>query len=138
MGKSRVAPTKSTTMPRLELIAALVSTKMGAMLKEELMIDGLKDTYWVDSMIVLGYIQNDVKRFRTFVSNRTRKIRDYTGKDKWRYVNTHANPADGASRGLSVHDTDNVNRWLRKHGRLVMSVAGYQTLTQKSCRQSSK
>ena len=63
-GKSRVAPLKSVTIPRLELTAATVSAKLGAMLTEELKIPNLVDVYWSDSMITLDYIQNDVKRFR--------------------------------------------------------------------------
>ena len=113
IGKSRVVPSKPTTIPRLELTAALVSAKITAMVKDELDIDGLSETYWVDSMIVLGYIQNDVRRFRTFVANRVKKIRNFSRKEQWTYVNTKDNPADDASRGLTVDDSDKVDRWFK-------------------------
>ena len=113
IGKSRVVPSKPTTIPRLELTAALVSAKITAMVKDELDIDGLSETYWVDSMIVLGYIQNDVRRFRTFVANRVKKIRDFSRKEQWTYVNTKDNPADDASRGLTVDDSYKVDRWFK-------------------------
>ena len=96
-GKSRVAPVKSVTIPRLELTAATVSTKIGAMLKEELQLSNMHDYYWTDSKISLGYICNDVKRFRIFVANRAAKIRAYTSKEQWQYVDTKENPADHAS-----------------------------------------
>ena len=111
MGKSRVVPNKSTTVPRMELVAALVSSKVVAMLTEELDIPDLDATFWTDSNVVLGYIHNDVKRFRTFVANRAKKIRSLTNKDQWNYINTDHNPADDASRGLSVQDSEKVKRW---------------------------
>ncbi len=111
MGKSRVVPTKATTTPRLELTAALVSAKVAAMLKEELDIADLSETFWTDSMIVLGYIQNVTKRFRTYVANRIRKIHNLTKTEQWRHVDKHDNPADDTSRGLRMSDTAKVKRW---------------------------
>ena len=54
MGKSRVAPLKITTIPRLELTAAVVSAKVGVMLQEELNYANLKQFFWTDSKVVLG------------------------------------------------------------------------------------
>ena len=112
-GKSRVSPTKSITIPRLELTAATVSVKLGAMIKAELK-QNLTDFYWSDSMIALGYIMNDTKRFRVFVANRCQKIRSYTDKNQWNHVESKQNPADHASRGISVTETEKVNHWI--HG----------------------
>ena len=111
MGKARVVPKNAPTIPRLELTASLASAKVSALLVEELDIDNLTVRFWVDSMIVLGYIQNDVKRFRTYVANRSKKIRNMTKKECWRHVLTDENPADDASRGLAVSDTEKVDRW---------------------------
>ena len=114
MAKSRVVPKGAPTMPRLELSSSYTSAEVATLLLDELDIDGLVARFWVDSMIVLGYIRNDTKRFRTYVANRVKKIRDMTEKDAWSYVSTDDNPADDASRGLSVHDTAKVDRWF--HG----------------------
>ena len=67
--KSRVAPLKSVTMPRLELTAGTVSVKVAALVSEELDFPDLTVTYWTDSTIVLGYIANEEKRFRTCVAS---------------------------------------------------------------------
>lgn len=69
-GKARVAPTKVTTIPRLELSAAVVATRTGDLLKRELELDAICEYYWTDSKVVLGYINNDAQRFHVFVANR--------------------------------------------------------------------
>ena len=97
-----MAPTKVTTIPRLELTAAVVSVKASCLLKRELDYDNCEEFFWTDSKVVLGYIHNEARRFHTFVSNRVQFIRDKTNIEKWGYVPTDHNPADLASRGLTV------------------------------------
>ena len=45
MGKSRVAPTRITTIPRLKLTAAVVSAKFAKMVQEELNYANLKQYF---------------------------------------------------------------------------------------------
>lgn len=97
IGKARVSPTKVTTIPRLELTAAVVSVSISNMLREELRIVDGKEYFWTDSKVVLGYINNDARRFHTFVANWVQKICHCTNPQQWRYVPTDENPADGAS-----------------------------------------
>ena len=59
MGKARVNPLKTVSIPRLELTAALVSAKVNDLMKCELEYDIKKETFWTDSQITLGYIGND-------------------------------------------------------------------------------
>ena len=58
--------------------------------------------YWTDSSIVLRYIRNTSKRFKTSVSNRLQVIHDASSPYQWRNVPTKLNPADLASRDLFV------------------------------------
>ncbi len=109
MGKARVAPTKVTTIPRLELSAAVVATRTGDLLKRELELDGICEYYWTDSKVVLGYINNDARRFHVFVANRIQQIRTSTEPSQWRYVASDQNPADHASRGLTVKELTESN-----------------------------
>ena len=76
VGKSRVAPLKQVSIPRLELTAAVVSVKVSAMLQEELDYKSIEEIYWTDSKVVLGYINNDARRFHVIVANRVQQIRD--------------------------------------------------------------
>lgn len=104
MAKSRVAPIKVTTIPQLELAAAVVSVTASNTVKEELSLSDAVEYFWTDSKVVLGYINNEARRFHTFVSNRIQKIHLSSSPQQWRYVSTSDNPADFASRGLSARE----------------------------------
>ncbi len=104
MAKSRVAPLKLTTVPRLELAAAVVSVEISSVLKKELDYTVIEETFWTDSKVVLGYISNEARRFHTFVANRVQRIRHSTTVEQWKYIPTDENPADHASRGLTVRE----------------------------------
>ena len=112
MSKSRVAPQKVVTIPRLELTAATLSVKMSLFLKEELGLKINREYFWTDSRVVLGYINNDARRFHVFVANRVQLIREATEPDQWFYVKSEDNPADHASRGLTASGITN-STWLQ-------------------------
>ena len=61
----------------------------------------------------MNYMRSNDKRFHTFVANRVAIIHDGSSPSQWRYVNTEANPADDASRGLAVDSLIKKNRWIR-------------------------
>lgn len=112
LGKARVTPLKSITIPRLELTAAVLATRVDQMLKSELQLQLSPSVFWTDSTSVLKYIRNEDKRFHTFVANRISTIREITEVSQWRYVNTKENPADLASRGLKVDGLLHGGKWI--------------------------
>ena len=101
MSKSRLAPLKKITVPRLELAAAAMSVRVNKILKAELSLPVDKVSFWTDSMTVLRYIQQENKRFHTYVGNRVSYIRNDSSPSQWNYVDTKSNPADDLSRGMS-------------------------------------
>ncbi|KAG7496410.1 hypothetical protein JOB18_018512 [Solea senegalensis] len=109
IGKARVAPSKVVTIPRLELTAAVVSSAISSMLREELELKVDQEFFWTDSKVVLGYIANESRRFHVFVANRVQRIRETTDPAQWYHIDTDQNPADHASRGLKVADLINSN-----------------------------
>ena len=112
MAKSRVTPLKPVTIPRLELTAALVSSKISCMLRKELEYTPIEEVFWIDSKTVLGYLNNDARRFHVFVGNRVQEIRERTSPRQWHYVGTKSNPADIASRGAGAQELlDNPLWW---------------------------
>ena len=102
MGKARVAPLKPATIPRMELTAATMASRMDTLLRKELQMELADSVFWTDSTSVLKYINNKTARFRTFVANRVAAIVKVSHAHQWRYVNSVNNPADMASRGLTV------------------------------------
>ena len=102
MGKSRVTPLKCVTIPRLELAAAVLSVRMSEQLKRELDMKIVDEVFWSDSKVVLGYINNNAKRFQVYVANRIQEIRNKSSVKQWKFVNSKVNPADDATRGLSA------------------------------------
>ena len=113
IAKSRVAPLKKVSIPRLELTAATMMIRINNMLMKELQMH-IDDVYfWTDSQIVLRYIMNESSRFQTFVANRVEVIRDGSDVSQWNYVPTQINPADDCSRGLSLEKLLNSEAWFR-------------------------
>ena len=70
IAKTRVAPIKQLTLPQLELMAALVATRLG-----KFVIDSLENLYnnisvhlWSDSQVVLHWIYSE-KKLKQFVAH---------------------------------------------------------------------
>ncbi|XP_028317687.1 uncharacterized protein LOC114472566 [Gouania willdenowi] len=112
IGKARVTPLKPVTIPRLELTAATVSVKMDTVMTTELDLDLKDSVFWTDSTSVIQYLKNETARYRTFVANRVATIRESSNISQWRYVNTFVNPADFASRGLTVEAFLKEKTWI--------------------------
>jgi len=112
VSKSRLAPVKTMSIPRLELSAAVLAVRLYQMITTESTLHMSKSTFWTDSTIVLQYIRNMDKRFQTFVANRLAIIQEVTNTEQWRHVPSKENPADDLSRGLSDH----AERWMQGPG----------------------
>lgn len=113
MGKARVSPLKPITIPRMELAAAVTSVRVSQMLRRELTLPVDEEVFWTDSQVVKAYINNEARRFHTYVANRVQQIRDHTSPTQWKYVESQNNPADDASRGLSPKSLLQTSRWLQ-------------------------
>lgn len=125
--RSRVAPIKYVSVPRLELTAAVMAARLSSMILLELEVG--RTFYWCDSQTVLRYIRNDTRRFKAFVANRVSVILDLTDVDQWHYVSTHDNPADEASRGQLIDDFLTNKRWIHGPRFLYQSGSDWGTLT---------
>ena len=113
IGKSRNAPIKSVSLPRLELQGALLAARIDSAVRSELDFQFDKVVFWSDSMITLNYIKNENRRFQTFVANRVSEIRELTHPDQWKHCPGKINPADDVSRGLEMDDFLKNDRWLK-------------------------
>ncbi|XP_028407859.1 uncharacterized protein LOC114530488 [Dendronephthya gigantea] len=98
IGKAKLAPSHATTIPRLELCAAVLAVEITELVLEELPIKASSVTYYSDSKVILGYILNETRRFYVYVANRVQRIRKSSSPHQWRYVATDLNPATVRSR----------------------------------------
>ena len=111
ISKARVAPLKFMTIPRLELNAAVLATRLGSQIIKEHDIKFGKAFYWTDSTTVLSWIQSRNCRFNSYVGNRVGEIFETTSPEHWNYVPSASNPADDASRGLDPSEFKVDHRW---------------------------
>ncbi|GIX68485.1 reverse transcriptase [Caerostris darwini] len=108
--RSRVAPLKSISISRLELLGCCIGLRLAKTICTDLEeLGGIPVYYWSDSMNCLYWIKND-EQWATFVMNRVKEIRTGSESLQWNYVPGNLNPADLPSRGCSVN-TLIARRW---------------------------
>ena len=112
LAKSRVAPPKRVTIPRLELTAATIAVNLWKTIQRELNLQDVKDVFfWTDSTIVLQYILNTERSFKTFVANRVATIHEASSPSQWHHISSESNPADCVSRGFKSSDLEKLKEW---------------------------
>lgn len=109
--KCRVAPVKYVSVPRLELQAALIGSRLAETLINEHRIKTVKKYMWCDSATVLHWIRNDRRTYKAYIAHRLGEIDEYTQMKDWRYIPTKMNVADAATREFCEVETLE-NEWL--------------------------
>lgn len=104
--RSRVAPLKTTTTPRLELSAAYLLANLMKVVTNALQDQQIKSFCWTDSRIVLAWLNRQPSTLKTYVANRVANIQTENEKYNlnWKWIAGKSNPADVLSRGATASE----------------------------------
>ncbi len=101
MSKSKLAPLKTITLPRLELNAAVTTIRLYRNIIHEIDLPIEKTYFWTDSTLTYQYITNTEHRFRVYTANRVTEILETSTATQWNLVPGVMNPADILTRGIT-------------------------------------
>ena len=117
--KSRAAPLKPYTLPRLELMAAVVASRLYSFVIKSFHTT-FSVCFWSDSQIILSWIFSN-KKLKPFVSDRVAEIRFVS--TTWRHCPSADNPADLLTRGITADQLRNSS--MVHHGYLCQLIGQY-------------
>ncbi|XP_062716224.1 uncharacterized protein LOC134291885 [Aedes albopictus] len=111
--KSKVAPLKMLTIPRLELQAAVLGSRLLNSVLAMHSLSVTKRVLWSDSNTVLAWIRSDQRRYHQYVGFRIGEILSMTDVSEWRKVPTKDNVADDATKWGTGPDIRSESRWFQ-------------------------
>lgn len=109
--KSKVASMKLTSVPRIELMGALIGARLAKTIQDEHALTITRRVFWCDSLTVFKWIYNDRLKFKQFVGFRIGEILELSSANEWRYVPSKQNVADQATKANKLPIISSNSEW---------------------------
>jgi hypothetical protein len=109
--KTKVAPIKTVSNPRLELNAMVLLSRLINWVATAFDCASGPRYGWTDSTVALAWLAQHPSRWKTYVANRVSEIQTATPTIKWNHVASEQNPADCASRELPASALQSHTLW---------------------------
>ncbi|XP_071577042.1 uncharacterized protein [Temnothorax nylanderi] len=111
LSKSKVAPLKPMSIPRLELLAAVLLARSIAAVRSALTITIQIYHCWTDSKVTKAWLSQPPSRWKMFVANRVHEVQTLLPNVEWHHVPSQQNPADLVSRGVKPENLIQQSLW---------------------------
>ncbi|UYV79904.1 hypothetical protein LAZ67_18001016 [Cordylochernes scorpioides] len=119
--KTHLAPVRRISIPRLELCAAVLLTRLITHILTVVRLDLGTIVCWTDATIVLAWIKTIARTLPTFVGKRVSKIQTSRQIQEWRHVPSGENPAELSSRGVLGSMIGSSRLWWKGLGWFILS-----------------
>lgn len=111
--KTRVAANKPISIPRLELLGAVLGARLASTVVESHTFKINRRYFWSDSKTVLLWLRSEARKYQSFVALRIGELLELTEADEWRWVSTKMNVADNATKWRDEYSQATIINWFQ-------------------------
>ncbi|XP_062556965.1 uncharacterized protein LOC134221800 [Armigeres subalbatus] len=111
--KTRVSPLKFLSIPRLELQAAVIGSRLADSIVKSHRLRIMRRVFWTDSRDVVCWLRSNHRRYSQFVAFRVSELLDTSKVSEWKWLSTKKNVADEGTKWQRLPNFQPSSRWFR-------------------------